>query len=516
MFRVMVVDDEEIIRKGIEFLIDWSDIDCRIIYFAENGNDAKNWLETHPESVEIVVSDIRMPGFNGLMLADYIARNFQRIQVILLTAYEDFTFAQDAIHYGVIDYVLKSHIEQALPDAIKKAKSKIQEKDLDLERKNKLEFFEKKNESGKLDGFLRSLVEQRNVNIAELDGRLPTGYYIISYEIIFQNEKPVNRQLKAESNIISVAYKDLRHATVFVNNDHYCSLLFIDENKANDNKLTHICEDVITVVEQYMKAKVLVGISDYHADLNHATEAYRESLNSLSRVIRLSMNIIFYKDAVIEENADQINIDKYIQELQDHFLTGDTSAWNAQIEEYKNIFVKSSISLETLKLHSILIFNAVYTRANQMDILYSDEPGELFYSKIEKVKSAFMVFEVLNEQLTLFEARYKLAHGGQTRLIRQITQYIRENYQKNISLHSIADLFQINNSYLSRLYRRETGLSVINAINQHRIEIAKQLLQDPTLRISEIAQSTGFAEPAYFTQVFIKYTGENPRSYRNR
>ena len=106
--------------------------------------------------------------------------------------------------------------------------------------------------------------------------------------------------------------------------------------------------------------------------------------------------------------------------------------------------------------------------------------------------------------------------GTQSSLIRQVNSYIHKNYNQNISLQTIADTFLVSCGHLSRLYRKETGVSLISAINNRRIEVAKRLLKDPRNRVFEVARAVGIEEPTYFTHLFTQVTGVSPSAYRKQ
>lgn len=131
LYTVMIVDDEPIVRKGLISFIDWPQLECKIVYEAANGIEAFN--KTAELSPDIIISDIKMPGMNGLELAEKIRQDFPSTKIILLTGYSDFYYAQAAIKHGVIDYVLKASAIENISSAVEKTK-----KIIDMERTTNL------------------------------------------------------------------------------------------------------------------------------------------------------------------------------------------------------------------------------------------------------------------------------------------------------------------------------------------------------------------------------------------
>ena len=139
MYKVMIVDDEPIIKQGLLCFVNWESLDCEVICDAQNGIDAIEKLALH--SVDIVLTDVKMPGMNGLELSKFIYENYPSVKVIILTAFSDFSYAQTAIKYNVLDFVIKTNPTEKIPDAIIKAKTLIaQEK----EKEEKLKLMEQK------------------------------------------------------------------------------------------------------------------------------------------------------------------------------------------------------------------------------------------------------------------------------------------------------------------------------------------------------------------------------------
>lgn len=118
MYNVMIVDDEPVIKKGLQCFIDWSLLHCEVSCEASNGMEAVELLGYY--EIDIIVTDVRMPGMDGLALSDYVHRNFPQIKVIILTAFADFSYAQTAIQYEVVDFVIKTNPTEQIPGPLKK------------------------------------------------------------------------------------------------------------------------------------------------------------------------------------------------------------------------------------------------------------------------------------------------------------------------------------------------------------------------------------------------------------
>ncbi len=127
-YRVILADDEPIMRKALLTLADWKEMDCEVVYTAANGEEVIRNLES--ASPDILVTDIKMPGREGIELAKYIWENALPVKVIILTGYADFSYAQQALKYNAVDYVIKAGAFDGLMNAVAKAKADLEkEKD---------------------------------------------------------------------------------------------------------------------------------------------------------------------------------------------------------------------------------------------------------------------------------------------------------------------------------------------------------------------------------------------------
>ena len=133
-YRVMLADDEPIMRKALLTLADWESMECEIVYTAANGQEVMENLEK--VMPDILITDIKMPGKNGIELAKYIWEQKLPIKVIILTGYADFAYAQSAVKFNVVDYVIKAGAFDGLLEAVEKAKERIQKRKEEQDRKS--------------------------------------------------------------------------------------------------------------------------------------------------------------------------------------------------------------------------------------------------------------------------------------------------------------------------------------------------------------------------------------------
>jgi len=514
MYNVIVADDEDIIRKGIVELIDWNSLNCQVIKECVNGLEVLEFLEY--EKVDIVITDIKMPGMDGLSLLQTLFHQKKDILVIVLTAYSEFSNAQSAIRYGAVDYVVKNDFIQDLPGAIMAA----------IIRKDEAEKNLNAEESGKGDaqrfaGYLLetlalSRVPGRSEDITEfgLDKRI---YCVCSCEIIdLGKTSTLDKNVQMLTNFMNTIVN--RHHYFIVNIRPYSMTLIISEDKEKGLSIKEIavmCNEVLRITEEFMRIYLKFGISTIIDDVYQLARAYEESMKALSRSVISGNEVIFFTEE--NETGVSINVADYFPVIIESLFKKDLKGALVHIKEMKDAAFKAHYSLEKLKIKAINLSSSVFRKFGENYI--ADILGDLedeTYKKLNESTTLYSLFKVLEELMVCIDQHLSTNQYERHYLISQINEFIQKHYQENITLNDIAKAIHVSPPYVSRVYRNKTGITITDAVSQYRIEQSKKLLRNTSYKIYEIAEMVGIEDPAYFTNVFTKYTGCNPSEYRNQ
>lgn len=204
IYRVMIADDEPIMRKAMQTLVDWESLGCRLVAVAESGQEVMEQLEK--EIPDILILDIQMPGMNGLDIAQYVWENKLPAKVILLTAYADFSYAQTAIQYEVVDYVIKTGAFEGLVAAIEKAKTRIH----DMESHQKEE-----NQELLKENFFKSIFDgtlyRREDILAKADRlgfAMPSGWLAVAIRFRLKEDKKRDYVYQSLMNFLGMVFEN--------------------------------------------------------------------------------------------------------------------------------------------------------------------------------------------------------------------------------------------------------------------------------------------------------------------
>jgi two-component system response regulator YesN len=178
--------------------------------------------------------------------------------------------------------------------------------------------------------------------------------------------------------------------------------------------------------------------------------------------------------------------------------------------------IETKTSIEHMREIAVFIASSLmqFLPDKFFDIESSSDNNPLVLSKILKTFNSGNLKSLLCSLAFQICSELKKSFVQNNAIISKVNDYIAQNYQKNIRLAAIANHIHVNSSYLSRLYRQETGITITDAISRYRIEKAKEFLQNPEIKAYEVAYLVGFEDAAYFSLMFKRHTGCSPTEYR--
>lgn len=533
MYKVMIVDGEAIIRKGLVCFIDWNALDCEVVCEAGNGTEAVEQLAVH--EIDIIVTEIPMPGMDGMELSKFVHETFPSIKVIILTAYADFACAQSAVHYQAVDFIVKANASGKIPAAVNKAKYLLMKEKDHAEKLLQLEKVINGNKSEIKEKFLKDTVYGMMADEfvllnrgAELDVKL-TDYFVVNVEIrdsFEQNEVErsfsdcLHRFTDSIKQFLTLAFDTYPCSIVVLNKN---SLLAIVSFPANHNRsegtrtLLATCNKMLSMAESFMRFSVHIGISGMHRDILTLSSAYLESCQAILGSFYSENQVSVYIPHAVhvtQLEARPYNAAHQINEcLQEGQYDAAIQRLNHLMEKYR----RSKEPIENIKAACLIIgsycFRLLEARQPAAAHLTVDEPS--IYKQIQESKSIQHLLHILEKLIADISDTFSMEDRQHNYIVIATQKYIRENFNKNLTLQIIADHIHVNSSYLSRLFKKETGESLVDTINKYRIERAKKLLKDPGKKVFEVSIAVGIDSPAYFTHVFTKYTGISPKTYKH-
>ena len=494
-FKLLIVDDESTMRKGIAEFMNWSAIDCEVAGIADDGLEAIEFLKE--QEADIIITDIRMPEADGLAVARYVFENCPEKKVILLTGYADFEYAKTAIQYNVSAFILKPTSKKELFEAVQAAQKQL----ATSKRRSKIAEEE--------DAFLK---EQFLQVLTDHPYRPQFGEKLQDYHLCLDRYYVAAFRLIPYHNDISFLKK-----IIFYEKDNaYCyrynNLIITVYFHGDFNKIFADCSEIEAIMRTLDSREISVGISRFHTE----PAAFRQAVSEAIRALPLN----FYA----ENNVSVFSAEK----MENCSLTAENSLDLFQFENLlldwqfpeaeillRNIFAKFKHNFVDAQEAKSICAQIYYICAR---ITIKKELSPLSPDHLTAIRHAGDIFALEQSVTELFAAmRSCLSDTATTQkqFTGKVMQYIEENLSADLSLEQIADHLHISASHLSRTFKKSAGVSLTDYINQVRIDRAKDLLRSTDIYIYAISEMVGYRDATYFSSIFKKFVGVSPTEYRN-
>lgn len=519
MFRVLLVDDEAYFRQGLKELIGWEQCGFTVMGETDNGEDALDMILR--DAPDVVVTDIRMPVMDGLGLIGRAIQEHQlRTKFIIVSGYDEFKYAQQAVKYGVCDFLLKPIDEVAMEGTLLELRSKLEREAADAKRQRTL----MSNDiiAALIKGEFTMAEAEEWHSVLELP---PNGQ--LHYLIIELNDPDIQFEARSSEAGIDVrawlneAMEQLAPGSPPLHTLQHRGRLgavLADAVLPEHWSIERLAKMLQCKLEQASGCPTCVYIGEAVsrlADLKHAylsakeamrykfmddnrfVYAYRE-LRGIQPNGMIMDNTWFVRlNDCIEEN-DERAIAQAVDEMFRQFRTG------CYAPEAVRTSLHRCMSEALATLHSMKVDTNSMTFKRPMLSWYDrNVTGPL-------LKELFGSF-VLECSRLAAEQRKDFAKGG----VQKVKSYIDANYASNISLKSIASRFYMNSVYLGQLFKRTYGTYFNDYVLQLRVNEAKRLLRLTDHRVYEIADKVGFNNVEYFVSQFEKLERMTPTEYRN-
>ena len=529
MFKIMIADDEKVAIDSLRFIIEKSFDNVELTTSARSGREAIELVEQNPP--DILFMDIHMPGINGIEAIREIRKRHKKIAIIVLTAFDQFEFAKEAVNLGVMEYLLKPVNRAKVVEVINKAMDLIQAEreklQIELEMREKLEFIGPILESGLVYSILSadSPSEIENYKrILELDKE---GGYILTVEFVDEATGDYGNSkigYSVQSQQFYPFFTDtlkylcrcvvgpvmLNRISVVIPSD-----IDSDEYEGRQEAIA-LGERVMAKLSEKMNCGMKIGIGKRYRRFDMLSASFEESLKAL-RYLK-GTGVMHYTDITARTEAVGTEYPVYKEKL----LIQKVSVGDAaeSIRAFHCIFdwLVREYGEQPLRIKNKLL--EIVFLINHMSFEYEPGGGNGGADLLEEM----LVINDLSELKIWCRKRVEgvIAQINSYRdykaggLTKRAKEYIKTNYSKAITLEDVAREINVSPQYLSKLFKEETGENFIDYLTSIRIRIAKNLLEGDELSVKEICYSIGYSDPNYFSRIFKKVVGATPTEYRER
>lgn len=517
MYRVILVDDEEEVRENIRMKVDWSSCGFELVGTFEDGKDA--WESFEHMRPDVVITDIAMPYMDGLALAGHIVDRYRDVTIVIITGYEDFEYAKQAVKLKVQDFILKpiNHVEFVA--MLAKLKGQLDEHRLRIEDLTRLR--SQLHESFPLlkEQFLERMVttelgEDEIKRKFNLFGVTLPGPRAIAMTLDI--DEPVSELLRfAVFNIAQEIFEQENGGIVFRTKDERIGILLSGSAWSICTDAQKLAQQVIEAIEKYMKVCVSVGIGRSYESIARMAASHAEATAALEyRFLAGKSKIISIEDIAQGRGGPQVNQAAWERRLMAALKSGRSDDFNAELDAWIAELKAAELIRSRLHFHiqSLLVAIIQMCEASGYDGL---EPADwleqaLTYKTLDEVKAWLGTLCV-----QLLEQIYRKREQDADDLLHRAEAYILDHFaDENLSLSEVSQQAYMSMNYFSGLFKQKKGQSFIEFLTAVRMERAKELLASTALKAYEIASKVGYGDPQYFSVTFKRRCGLTPKEYR--
>ena len=503
--KLMIVDDERVERESMKQILTKVFTELEII-LAENGQVAVQLA--NDEQPDIVLMDIKMPEMNGLDAIREINKSTDQIKFVMVTAYDTFEYAKQAITLGVKDYLLKP---SKISDIIETVEKVIKEVEVDQEKqKATIEVNEALAQSKKV--IERDLVTQLllgHVHDVEapllleyLNKRPGRGYGVIILKFDdaprYTYHELIEELTKDEAYLIGPLYHRQLPIVVFRNDQSY------------RQQLTALTRDMRQWFER-LKQPMHIGVSDEASSIDQLSKCYQEAVIS-GMEVRRDYQALFYHDLPKATHLCERQFDDYLShDFFDELRLGKWMKIEKALLDISLCYESEQVPLTDFRSRLIQLIQLM---GQTLDEMHMKVTWQKYHFKAEDYAS---LKEELKSYLHHVRDALKAYQGDLTEdWFTKMTHYIETHIDEDLSLEQLSAEAELSPIYVSKVFKERLGLNYIEFLTTCRIDEAKRRLVETDETIKAIAVDVGYHDANYFGKVFKKVTGETPNAYRKQ
>ena len=511
MITVLIVDDEPLIRRGLESMIAWEQAGFRLAGQASNGEEGLEKIrERKPD---VVFTDIKMPKMDGISMIREALKEVNPPVFVILSGYNDFEMVRAALRLGAVDYLMKLNLEEEeLNRVLKEVSRRVKER-------------RREGKGAREDDFKENFIQEmlqlqtdrefsrqgQSKEFVLLEGR---QYRLLCLKEIHGSEPTWNGDQMAGNFLINVCREQMAgDVECYPCRMENAICLYVEtrEDFPRDT-LAFRCQTIEKKIRQYMNLEIGIGVSAVHHNIMHLGNAWEEARQALAfHISGVDRRVHFYTDMFnaeyFETQLEQLSLQPDYTEAMENFML--------QLQKY---LAQGAAVSEGRKI-CLQLIQGIYQ-------VEGDSPAffEKWFGKSYRTKADFEEFQTA-EALSgwLLRLEQGLLSFGQEYMgeiyrykVKKAREYIYENRFQKISLNDVAEKLEITPGYLSRIFKKVTLKSFSDYVAEVKVEEAKKLLLQDNNRIYEVSARLGYDDPYYFSKVFKKVTQMTPSEYIGR
>jgi two-component system response regulator YesN len=513
--KIFIVDDEQEIRNFISKMPEWKLAGCEVVGTASNGEEAyEQMLKLQPD---VLITDIKMPIMDGIVLAERLKKVHPELPIIFLTAYSDFEYARQAIKLGVVDFITKPFRPEDLIKSVNLLRIYVSHQNEWIWQDEFFAFFSHPSttEADKLEWLQKEAIEDRPYRLiyVELDNT-PLAIHVNQPFSRLGLKDKVDVILKNDSFSYWTAFAET--GIYYLLFDKLFELEYPDE--PTSNKIMNSARTIMEVCNEDTVISFSIGVSQHLSSLLELPEGIRQIGQCMEYRMLLGKKSIVSHEA-LDELFHEHNRNQDVSRSEFSLLLqrGDSNEVSGFLRSsYKQMLSEGFNKVEMQNFNMQLV--------DTSELMLVEYGIQTSSEKKMEVRKTVLALNILTEMMRFLEIYLHQVVGQiqekkadyTSRLILETKRMIERHYTEDLTLQMIAERLNVNYSYLSRLIKKETEKNFKDILVDVRIEEAKRNLAQTDLKVYEVAYAVGFKDANHFCEIFKKIEGKTPSEYREK
>lgn len=514
--KILIVDDESLVRSGLKNSINWENLGISGVLLAEDGIQALRIAQQ--QRPEIILTDVRMQRMNGIKLATRLRQELPDSHLIFMSGYSDKEYLKAAIQLKAVSYVEKpiicAEIEEAVKEAVRLRKEQASNQNAQIVRSR----VEKEN----LVVALTNLTDENEASVRKTwnELNLPAGSKLwFSTMVVHLTNLPAGRDMPELRECLSMLQELAQKKRLsFLYSSRGENRLLLHVYSAQELTREHVawfCLQLQKLLANHFQFFIAAGVPV--RGINQINLSYQSAVKSLNGGFFDDFNSILLWNEKKEQPV-VIDFEGYIRNFRNAISSGEY-ARARELEQalYQAVLRQRQIPTDLIKNTYYQFISVLEWIATKSCIAFPETEPE--QSAWRVVSGSCTVYELHSYFTSLLETYIRLAERQteENELVYLMKDYIRKNYQRDqLSVREIAEAACLSTAYACTMFKSETGTTINQFISNYRVEKAKQLLADPRLKITDIAAQLGYSDSNYFGKSFKRLVGLSPSEYREK
>ncbi|MEK3723383.1 response regulator transcription factor [Paenibacillus sp. FSL H8-0034] len=536
MYQILIVDDEMHVVERLAGTMDWESLGVETVHRAYSVQEALVLLQT--TTIDILITDIQMPGMTGLELIAIVREKWKRTKCILLSGYADFSYAQEAIHHGTADYLLKPVSEEQVRETVQRVLQQIQAEWEDIVSQQRIQHTLKENLPLLKGNLLNELLQGRRYGADIWKPRMrelsipdfqdsPFAMIMVRMEEQFLHYDAHSLSLfeYAVSNIAEELFSP--HYDLWHCKDSHDYLVFMLKCKTSSiqtevqQHLERTSSELQKAVSTYLKGKISVLVSNWGQFPEDVTTLYNQALSLFRKRIGSEHNL-FMTAADTQIHDEPYRTLQRLYELPTLTQLLEAGRWKDAREKLLAVFEELNNQWSQSQEYVLEVYFTVSAAFSYITHKNGKQLAELmgpdYYKLTEGLpfRSVGMLRDWSLRVLDQLKADMdKEVQDSRSLIVQRVQQFVDQHLSEDVSLQTIADHIYLHPVYLSKIYKLETNQNITDYVFQLRMEKAAYLLKNNQEKIYEIAEKLGYQRAHSFIHVFKKHYNMTPQEYRD-